>query len=282
MSDLPPQIETKIDVKWLKGHPDNFNGIVVYSKEINNGIQKSEQDFEDALLFSVDHWKETNIRGVWFKIEIAHSNLIPILAKHKFVFHHAQPSYVMMTRWLPDNQPNLLPGYASNYIGVGGFVLNDNNELLVIQEKFPGLTRKAVWKLPGGHADVGEDLAATAIREVLEETGVETEFVSVVCFRHLHNYRFGQSDIYFVCHLRPITQEIKACPFEIDKCEWMDLDKFVANSSAVSPFNQCIVECFRDSQSSKSNVQPQMVNTYGSHKNLVYSVHSTHRNGLNK
>ena len=40
-------------------------------------------------------------------------------------------------------------------LGVCGFVVNDKNQLLVIQEKYhPGST-KPRWKLPGGHADKG-------------------------------------------------------------------------------------------------------------------------------
>jgi hypothetical protein len=43
-----------------------------------------------------------------------------------------------------------------------------------------------------------------AIPEVFEETGIETEFVCVLTFRHMHGYHFGCSDFYFVCLLRPL------------------------------------------------------------------------------
>ena len=56
---------------------------------------------------------------------------------------------------------------------------------------------------------------------VKEETGVDTEFVGVVCFRHMHNFRYGCSDFYFVCHLRPLTREIKIDESEIADCRWM-------------------------------------------------------------
>jgi ADP-ribose pyrophosphatase YjhB (NUDIX family) len=46
-------------------------------------------------------------------------------------------------------------------------------------------------KIPGGAIDSGEDIADAAIREVFEETGVKTEFVTMLSFRHLHNFRFG-------------------------------------------------------------------------------------------
>ena len=39
--------------------------------------------------------------------------------------------------------------------GVGGFVLNDKNELLLIQEKYLTSLRRPIWKMPGGLADPG-------------------------------------------------------------------------------------------------------------------------------
>ena len=60
-----------------------------------------------------------------------------------------------MTTWIHDNEPNHLPPYAGHYIGVGGFVVNERDELLVVQERFSPLGIKH-WKLPGGHKDPGE------------------------------------------------------------------------------------------------------------------------------
>ena len=65
-----------------------------------------------------------------------------------------------------------------------------------------------------------------------EETGVDTEFVGVVCFRHMHNFRYGCSDFYFVCHLRPLTKEIKIDESEIADCRWM---KVIRANSIQSP-----------------------------------------------
>lgn len=82
-------------------------------------------------------------------------------------------------------------------IGVGGMVINSKDEILVVQEKF-GF---AQWKLPGGRAiylnpnktyltpwslgnvDPNEGLVDAVIREVFEETGIKTEFKSVIAFR---------------------------------------------------------------------------------------------------
>ena len=94
------------------------------------------------------------------KIPIDLSVLVPIATlDFKFKFHHAQKDYVMLTLWLPETK-DTLPGYATHCkwiahnllishldIGVGGLVINDNNEVLAIKEKNGRL--KGFWKIPG-------------------------------------------------------------------------------------------------------------------------------------
>lgn len=86
----------------------------------------------------------------------------------------------MLTYWLPEG-PSLLPANASHQVGVGGFVINEDNEVcfailfinylrlerdgiyiihtmnlvdwkqvLVVQERFCSPTLTGLWKLPTG------------------------------------------------------------------------------------------------------------------------------------
>ncbi|XP_022106616.1 nucleoside diphosphate-linked moiety X motif 6-like [Acanthaster planci] len=256
----------------LQGVADSFGGVKV---TLAAEQWSSVEDFGKRLEDSVEYWKSLCKRGIWLKISLQETELIPEAVKHKFVFHHAQPSYVMMIRWLPSDEPNQLPGYSHTYIGVGGFVTNDNNQLLVIKEKY-NHGKKPMWKLPGGHSDLGEELAETAKREVLEETGIKAEFVSILSFRHQHKYRFGLSDIYFVCHMKALTTEITACPQEIEECKWMDLDEYLVNPE-VSDFNQKIARCFvqyRDGDP-KPSIQPDPVwSSFQNVYQLLYSIHT--------
>ena len=48
----------------------------------------------------------------------------------------------------------------------GGIVKNDNNQILFIY-------RRGKWDLPKGKAEKGESIRDTAVREVIEETGIE-------------------------------------------------------------------------------------------------------------
>lgn len=78
-----------------------------------------------------------------------------------------------------------------------------------------------------------ESLIDAVIREVAEETGVQTDFDSLVCIRHALggpnkiSFGFGCSDLYFVFALKPINQNISMCEREILTCEWMDFDKYL-------------------------------------------------------
>jgi 8-oxo-dGTP pyrophosphatase MutT (NUDIX family) len=96
------------------------------------------------------------------------------------------------------------------------------------------------YKLPGGALHPGEHIAAAVTREIREETGVETRFRSLVCFRHWHGYRDGKSDIYFVCRLDPLSRVLTRQDNEIEECRWMPVDEYLAHAE-VSVFNKRVV-----------------------------------------
>jgi 8-oxo-dGTP pyrophosphatase MutT (NUDIX family) len=75
----------------------------------------------------------------------------------------------------------------------------------------------------------GEEFADAAAREVWEETGVRAEFQEILTVRHSHNVQFGRSDIYVICRLKALSQEIKV-DSEIDDAKWMPVDEFKANN----------------------------------------------------
>ncbi|EDO37702.1 predicted protein, partial [Nematostella vectensis] len=175
---------------------------------------------------SLKHYRETGIRGVWIKISIKQCSFIPVAVKHGFVYHHCYPTFIVVTQWLPKDEPNSLPTFATTYIGVAGFVVRDDGQLLVVKERF---RTQDHWKLPGGMADYNEDIRETARREVLEETGIEAEFVSLVCIRHIPDFRFGCSDLYFVCLMTPKSTEIKFDAKEIADAKWMEMEAFISS-----------------------------------------------------
>lgn len=56
-------------------------------------------------------------------------------------------------------------------VSAAAIVLNEKNEILLIKGPRRG------WEIPGGQVEEGEPLAAAAIRETKEESGVDIEIV---------------------------------------------------------------------------------------------------------
>ncbi len=63
------------------------------------------------------------------------------------------------------------------WVGVGVVVWKDGEVLLIKRSKPPEAGR---WSLPGGAQELGETLFATAVREVLEEVGIEIAPLEVI------------------------------------------------------------------------------------------------------
>ncbi|XP_013391604.1 nudix hydrolase 8 [Lingula anatina] len=247
---------------------DRYDGVII---DINKQTYETEEDFEKKLVNSLCSWSKEAVRGVWVKIPLDMATLVPICAKHKFVYNHAKPSYVMMTRWLPQDEENCIPPYANQYLGCAGFVVNSEKKLLVIQEKYHV---QKMWKLPGGLADTGEDIGEAAEREVFEETGVRCKFQSIICFRHMHKFRHGLDDFYFICLMEPMSKEITKCDREISACCWMDLDEYI-NHPDVSHTNKMFAECYLNmiARKEKLSIQPTVVPHFSGTKNdLLYSM----------
>lgn len=218
----------------LEASANQFRGIVICPK----ALPDDPGQFQKALGESLDAWQSQGILVVWFEVPIGKSALIPIAVAAGFTFHHSGEDYLMMILQLVPEAH--VPPFATHYIGAGGVVLRDQQELLVVCERHRRPGQAPFYKLPGGALLPGEHLADAVVREVLEETGVHTRFDALVCFRHWHGYRYGKSDIYFVCRLHPLSQQITMQESEIEDCRWMPVDDFLA-SPEVSVFNQSIV-----------------------------------------
>ena len=63
----------------------------------------------------LQEWQQTGRKGIWLKVPITHAQLVPVATQHGFYFHHAEPEYVMLARWLPDTE-NKLPSNASHQV----------------------------------------------------------------------------------------------------------------------------------------------------------------------
>ncbi|XP_065862652.1 nudix hydrolase 10-like [Euphorbia lathyris] len=209
-------------VTLLPATNDDFGGVIVDMKE------PMEPDiFLCMLRNSISVWKQQGKRGIWIRLPIQLVNLVQAAVKEGFYYHHAEPSYLMLVYWIPQTV-STIPANASHRVGVGGIVLNGKRELLVVQEKSGILKGSGVWKIPTGVVEEGEDIFMAAMREVKEETGIDTQFQEILAFRQMHNSFFGKSDLFFLCMLRPISFDIEAQELEIEAAQWMPLEEYVA------------------------------------------------------
>ncbi|GLT32253.1 hypothetical protein SLA2020_069320 [Shorea laevis] len=211
-------------VELLSARDDEYNGVIIDPE----GLPSSANAFASALCASLSNWKMKGKKGIWLEIPTELADLVPIAIQEGFKYHHAEPEYVMLTYWIP-SEPCLLPASPSHQIGVTAFVINDKREVLVVKEKCP-CSCSAMWKLPTGYIDKSEDIFSGAVREVKEETGIDTIFLEMVAFRHAHLVSFEKSDLLFVCLLKPLSSAIAIDAKEIQAAQWMGLDEFMGEA----------------------------------------------------
>ena len=87
------------------------------------------------------------------------------------------------------------------------------------------------WALPGGGMDLGESIAEAAVRETLEETGIEIEVTGLVGIYtdpgHVMAYDDGEVRQEFsVCfHARPVGGSAREDGSETKAVQWVDVER---------------------------------------------------------
>ncbi|XP_058198271.1 nudix hydrolase 2 isoform X2 [Rhododendron vialii] len=243
----------------LSGKNDDHGGVIVeMSTEPVDAVV-----YGSLLRASILHWRQEGKKGVWIKVPIELVSLVEPAVKEGFYFHHAEPKYLMLVYWIPET-PSTIPVNATHRVGIGGFVMNEKKEVLVVQEKNGILRGTGVWKFPTGVVEEGEDICDAAVREVKEETGVsnkililvrlnfaitllvwkhpsmvfvttefwllqiDTKFVEILAFRQSHKSFFEKSDLFFVCLLQPLSFNIQPQESEIEAAQWMPFEEYTA------------------------------------------------------
>lgn len=128
-----------------------------------------------------------------------------------------------------------------NVTHAGGVVYRQNNgipEILLVTAK----NDKSRWVLPKGHVEPGEDERDTAVREVLEEAGIQGEMQSkigeVAGFKSF--YKPIRTSFYLVKHIATTTagegREILWLPLEaaIEKASRAEQRKILRMAPATS------------------------------------------------
>ncbi|KAH9300392.1 hypothetical protein KI387_011975 [Taxus chinensis] len=221
----PPTVNIPVEQEFglLETSEDEYGGVIIDIKNLHLSVAT----FVSSLRASLSRWKKKGKRGVWLKLRIENADLVPVAIKEGFRYHHAEPTYTMLTYWIPDGDC-MLPPNASHQVGIGAFVINDNREVLAVQEKHGGIEDSQIWKMPTGLIHQSEDIFTGAVREVKEETGIDSDFLEVIAFRHAHHELFDKSDLFFLCGLKPRTLDIVKDDTEIQAAQWMPLQEFAS------------------------------------------------------
>lgn len=219
---------------------DRYGGVILLDDhDAFARAASSAASFDDALCAWTRTWRARGVRAVWLRLGLERAALVPVAAARGFEFHHAERAdgagsgYVMMTTWLCDAEASTIPANASHQVGVGAFVWDaERARVLLVQERRGPASGRDLWKMPTGLLEAGEDVPDAAMREVLEETGIETEFDAVMGIRHGHFGLFGKSDLFLCVTLRvkpESSRTIRAQETEIAAAKWATLEEFLSN-----------------------------------------------------
>jgi ADP-ribose pyrophosphatase YjhB (NUDIX family) len=109
-------------------------------------------------------------------------------------------------------------GYVTPKVAVGAVVGNERGEILLVQRADNG-----VWLYPTGWADVGYSPSEVAVKEVLEETGIEVEPVRLIAVLDGLRLGFTQVPLYsLVFHCRVVGGALRGHPLECLDVGWFD------------------------------------------------------------
>lgn len=114
--------------------------------------------------------------------------------------------------------------YPTPKVDIRALVLNSNNEILMVQEK-----ADSCWSLPGGWADIGQTPSEVAVREVLEETGLQVTCHSLAAVFDKRNHPHPPEPYYvykmvFYCLVKEDAPRVLKPAFDVLDAGWFTLD----------------------------------------------------------
>ena len=127
---------------------------------------------------------------------------------------------VLVREWL-EAVGEGVAGYVTPKVAVGAVVGNQRGELLLVQRADSG-----VWLYPTGWADVGYSASEVAVKEVLEETGMEVEPVRLIAVLDGLRLGFTRIPLYsLVFHCRVLGGALRRHPLECQDVGWFAEDR---------------------------------------------------------
>ncbi|CAA0832455.1 Nudix hydrolase 2 [Striga hermonthica] len=246
------------EVSLLHAVDDEHGGVMVDIKE-----PMDPDKFNMILRCSLSRWEQQGKKGIWIKLPIKFVNLVETAVKEGFLYHHAEPHYLMLVHWIPKTL-STIPANATHRIRIAAIIMNDKRELLVVLEKHGSFKGTGIWKIPTGILEEGEDIFSGARREVKEETGIDTEFMDVLAFRQRHKSFFNKSELLFLCMLRPLSFDIQIQDSEIEAAQWMPITDYASQPFAKehSVFKYAADACLAKVDNGYTGFVPLQISSY--------------------
>jgi ADP-ribose pyrophosphatase YjhB (NUDIX family) len=145
--------------------------------------------------------------------------VLKVAADIRVAAGHELEAEVLVEEWLKIVGEGVA-GYVTPKVAVGAVVGNDAGELLLVQRADSG-----VWLYPTGWADVGYSASEVAMKEVLEETGIEAEPLRLIAVLDGLRLGFTSVPLYsLVFHCRAVGGELRAHPLETSGVGWFSED----------------------------------------------------------
>ncbi len=112
-------------------------------------------------------------------------------------------------------------GYVTPKVAVGAVVGNDRGEMLLVQRSDSG-----VWLYPTGWADIGYSASEVAVKEVFEETGIQTAPVRLIAVLDGLRLGFTRIPLYsLVFHCRMTGGSLRRHELECTDVGWFAEDE---------------------------------------------------------
>lgn len=106
------------------------------------------------------------------------------------------------------------------WLGVAGLVINHHGEWLVVRKRYGGL--KGKWSFPAGFVEQGETVDQAVVREVQEETGIETIVQGLIGFRTgVIRQEVSDNMAIFICRMTQDEQVLVPQLKEVYEATWM-------------------------------------------------------------
>ena len=125
------------------------------------------------------------------------------------------------------------PGKDFIGVGVGAFIVNNKNELLMLLRAKDSRVEPGTWMIPGGKVEYNERMADAAKREIKEEIGVDLEVIEAIKTNdHILPDQHWITTT-FLCRIKSGEPKILE-PHKHDRIGWFPLGKMPENLSIAS------------------------------------------------